>query len=125
MRTVTRYSDAFKFQVILALEEGRYSCPDAAARAFGIGGTGTVSRWVRQHGKERLLKKVIRVELPDERSRLEALTKELRQVKLALADSHVALVVLQAEYQVMCEAHGVTDVAEFKKKLGMKPPRQG
>lgn len=120
MKTVVRYSESFKYQVILALEEGRYSCPEEAARILGIGGGTTVSRWVRQHGKERLLKKVIRVELPDERRRLETMAKELHQTKMALAEAHVALAVARAEYQVLCEAQGITDVAAFKKKAGQK-----
>jgi transposase-like protein len=50
-----RYSEAFKHQVISELESGKFSGPFAAARAYGIPGAETVSRWLRKYGRSDLM----------------------------------------------------------------------
>lgn len=111
-----RYSESFKLQVVRELEQGRFKSPKAAERAYGVRGNGTVANWVRQFGKENLLRKVVRVMKPDEETELKALRKRVRQLERALADAHLDLKLEAAYLELACEAAGVEDISEFKKK---------
>jgi transposase-like protein len=81
-----------------------------------VKGTKTVARWVRQLGKDHLLRKVVRVMKADEQTEVEALRKRVRELERALADAHMDLKLESAYVELACEVAGVEDVAEFKKK---------
>jgi transposase len=115
-REVMRYSEAFKMQVVRELEQGRFKNPWEAGRAYGVKGTRTVARWVRQYGKDHLLGKLVRVMKADEETEVKALRKRVRDLERALADAHLDLKLEAAYLELACEAAGVEDVAEFKKK---------
>jgi transposase len=114
-----RYSEAFKLQVVRQLEEGRFESPFEAGQAYGVRGTGTVAYWVRQFGKDHLLGKLVRVMKADEQSEVKALRKRVRELERALADAHIDMRLGEAYLDLACEAAGVQDVGEFKKKHGM------
>ena len=116
MRPTMRYSEAFKLQVVRELETGRFSCPWAAARAYGIRGCGTIQVWVKNFGKQHLLGKVVRVETPKEINELKELRKRVRDLEKALADAHLAHRFDEAYLGVACRVAGIEDVADFKKK---------
>jgi transposase-like protein len=118
-KVVVRYSEAFKLQVVRQLEQGYFENPWEAGQAYGVKGTGTVSRWVRRFGKEHLLGKVVRVMKADEQSEVKALRKRVRELERALADAHLDLKLEEAYLELACEAAGVEDVGEFKKKHAM------
>jgi len=115
-KVVMRYSEAFKLQVVRELEQGRFESVEAAGRAYGVKGSDTVARWIRSFGKDHLLGKVVRVMKADERAEVEALRKRVRELERALADAHLDLKLEAAYVKLACEAAGVRDVAEFKKK---------
>lgn len=115
---VVRYSEAFKRQVLRELAAGQHSGPWAAQQAYGIGGSRTVSLWVKAAGQQGLLRKVVRVENTGERDRVRELKAEIKRLKLALADAHLDQKLEQAYVKIACEAAGITDVEEFKKKHG-------
>lgn len=52
-----RYSEAFKIEVVTAIESGKFKSLNAAAQTYGVGAMTTVANWVRQYGKAHLLKK--------------------------------------------------------------------
>jgi transposase-like protein len=116
MKSAIRYSEAFKLQVVRELEAGRFESSGAARRAYGVKGNGTVEKWVRRFGKDHLLGKVVRVMKADERAEVQALRKQVRELKSALADAHLDLKFESAYVKLACEAAGIRDVAEFKKK---------
>ena len=113
-KRVMRYSEAFKQQVIDELEAGRYGSPYEASQAYGVD-QGTVKRWVRQYGKAHLLRKVVRVEKPDEPGEINRLKDRVRRLEAALADSHMDQALDQAFFGLLCERTG-TDAEAFKKK---------
>ena len=121
MRTVVRYSEAFKLQVVRELEEGRFSSPCAAGRVYGVKGCGTVAYWVKRYGKNHLLGKVVRVMKADERAEVEGLRKQVRELKGALADAHLDLKLEAAYLKIACRTAGIADVEAFKKKHAGKP----
>ena len=113
---VVRYSEAFKLQVVRELEQGRFKSVGAAQRAYGVKGVHTVAAWIRRFGKDHLLGKVVRVMKADEEAEVQALRKRVRELERALADAHLDLKLEAAYLKLACEAAGVRDVAEFKKK---------
>ncbi len=114
-RREIRYSEAFKLQVVRDLEEGRFESAEAARRAYGVNGHGTVANWIRRLGKDYLLGKVVRVMKADEQSEVKALRKRVRELERALADAHLDLKLEAAYFELACEAAGVKDPGEFKK----------
>lgn len=114
-----RYSEAFKSQVVKEVESGELSCHQAR-RKYGIGGVNTVQYWIRRMGKLESLPKVIRVEKPDEKDQIKELEKQVRQLKEALADTHVRFLIAETQFEIVCKQQGL-DAAEIKKKLQAKP----
>jgi transposase len=115
-RTFVRYSEAFKLQVVRDLEQGRFESAGAAGRAYGIKGADTVAKWVTRYGKDHLLRRAIRVMKADEEAEVKALRKRVRELERALSDAHIDLKLEAAYVELACEAAGIEDVAEFKKK---------
>ena len=115
-----RYSEGFKLQVVSELECGEWSCPNEARLRYGIRGVDTVTRWVRQYGKNHLLKKVVRVESTKERDELKKLKKRVRELESALADAHLDVRLEQAYVELACGAAKIKDIEAFKKKHGGK-----
>jgi transposase len=116
MKSVMRYSEAFKLQVVRELESGRFQSPSAVGRAYGVDGKGTVANWVRQYGKEHLLGKVVHVMKADEQTEVKTLRQRVRDLEHALADAHLGLKFEEAYVHLACEAAGIKDVTDFKKK---------
>ena len=116
MRSVVRYSEAFKQQLLREIENGKFESVWAASRAYGIRGTMTVQRWVRRYGREHLLGKVVRVETPQEINEAKELRKRVRELEKALADAHLDARLDAAYLQIACRAAGIEDVDGFKKK---------
>ena len=116
MKKTIRYSESFKQRVVRAIEEGEVdNCLEAGQR-FGIRGNGTVQRWVRQHGKNHLIGKLIRVETADEKNELKRLKKRIGVLERTLADSTIDLAIERAYTEMLAEEAGVEDLSAFKKK---------
>lgn len=118
-RTILRYSNCFKRQVIEELENGRFASIYEANAHYGIKGSETVKGWLHRYGRNHLCAKVIRVEKPDEANQISQLKKQIKQLKEALGQIHVEKVVGEEFLEIACEQLGV-DVAEFKKKANIK-----
>ncbi|ARN56254.1 hypothetical protein [Sedimentisphaera salicampi] len=117
--TGTRYSEAFKLQVVNELESGKLSCINEANIRYGIAGSHTVKRWLKKYGRNHLIPKRIRVERPDEHDRLKQLKAENKELKEALADAYLEKLVSDSRFEVTCEQFGL-DSEEVKKKLDTK-----
>jgi len=128
MKEVVRYSEAFKLQVVGDVESGKFPNCHVASLAYGVRGGNTVQSWLVHYGKSHLLRKVMRVETADERDELKRLKAELRQVKVALADAHLDLLLERAYLRISCRRNGEEDVDAFKKKhagvLSVTPPSE-
>jgi transposase-like protein len=115
---VIRYSEAFKHQVIKEVEEGQCSCAQAQKK-YGIKGTNTIHYWMKRMGKLEALPKIIRVEKPDEKSRIKELERQVRQLKNSLAETQVRYLMAESQFEIVCEQQGL-DPQEVKKKLEQK-----
>jgi len=112
-----RYSEAFKMAVVREVEEQDLPF-EQVRRKYGIRGSWTVQKWVREYGNGSR-GKIIRVEKPNEINELARLKAELRRAKEALADAHIDLALERAYTELACERAGV-EVEEFKKKAAGK-----
>ena len=115
-KTIVRYSEAFKLQVVSELESGKFSCIFEARKRYGINGVGTVESWILKYGKNHLLNKVVRVESTKERNQLKEMKAKIRELESALSDAHLDLRLERAWGELACEAAGIDDVDAFKKK---------
>ena len=118
-KRVVRYSEAFKQQVVEEVERGRFGSAHEAAQAYGITGHGTVERWLKDFGRGRLLRKVVRVEKPGEPGEIKRLKQRIRRLEEALADSHMDRALDQSFFEILCEQSGI-DPEAFKKKYAGK-----
>ena len=109
-----RYSLAFKQQVITEIESGRMR-PAQAEKVYDVS-LQSIYNWMREFGKDHLLRRTIRVETPNERQRIVELEEKTRQLESALAQTQVKVIALEALVEVAQE-HYKTD---FKKNFGSK-----
>jgi transposase-like protein len=122
MRDSIQYSEAFKLQVVREVEEGKHASCWAAREAYGIRGSMTVARWVREYGKSHLLGKVVHVQSPGERSEVRKLKDRVVVLEKALVDAHLDLRLERAYLEIACEEGWKGSVDELKKKGGGLPP---
>jgi len=115
-----RYSEAFKMQVVRAVELEGETC-EHMRRKYGIGGRATVPAWVRKYGNGSWGKR-IRVETPEEINQTEQLKRRVRLLEQALADANIDLALERQYTRLACERAGIKDMVEFKKKAGGPPP---
>jgi len=116
-RTVSRYSEAFKQQVVREVELGHGSVQDLR-RKYGLSAN-TIQYWIKRMGKLELLPNLIRVEKPDERDQIKELQKQIKGLKNALADTQVRYLIAESQIEIICEQQGL-DPEEIKKKLKAK-----
>lgn len=110
-----RYSEAFKRKVVSEIESGKYTQAEAM-QIYGIKGSGTIRYWIKKSGKEELLSKKIWVETVDDTKRINELQKEIKQLKEALADSHLENILTKNLLKAADEHFGI----DIKKNFGPK-----
>ena len=115
MNTGTRYSEAFKRQVVEEIARGKFTSPYKAQQAYGIRGQMTVTKWIRKYGRDDLLPKRIRIETMKEVDQIKEARKRIRELEAALADAHVDQCLEHAFLEIACERMG-EDLNDFKKK---------
>lgn len=115
VKTVIRYSEAFKRQVVDEIARGKFSSPYKAQQAYGIRGNATVAKWVRKYGREDLLPKRMRIETMEEADQLKESRKRIKELEAALADAHIDHCLEHAFLEIACERLG-TGLDDFKKK---------
>lgn len=116
-RVIVRYSSCFKRHVVAELESGRFSSICQAMSHYGITGGSTIKKWLSRYGRNELCAKVVRVEKPNEKDQIQALKKQIRQLKEALGQTQAEKVIGDEFLKIACEDMGL-DVEDFKKKAG-------
>ena len=114
-RDLKRYSISFKQKVVKEIEQEGLGLMEAKRR-YGIGGAETINLWLRKFGKQHLLNRVIRVETKGEKDRVLELEKEVKKLKLALADSYLARDCAEEVIKQAGKLYG----EDLKKKFGEK-----
>lgn len=111
--TTRRYSDAFRRQVVEAIEQEGYTHPQAA-ELYGCSQS-SIHRWLKKYGKKHLLNKVVKIQTMDEATRINELKNQVRELKEALADAHIDQTMLESYFTLACQRLDI-DPEAFKKK---------
>lgn len=114
-KVLKRYSSAFKLKVVNEIESGKLSISQAN-EIYDIGGAHTISRWIKNLGKNHLLSKVVRIEMKDENDKVKELKDRVRNLERLLANKELDNLMNEAFLELLAEDHGV-DLEEFKKKI--------
>jgi len=114
-KVVKKYSSAFKLKVVSEIESGKLSIFQAQ-KIYDIGGNATISKWIKNLGKNHLLSKVVRIEMKDEKDKVKELQERVRRLEKLLADKELDNLMNEAFLDLLAEDHGV-DLEEFKKKV--------
>jgi len=115
-KTVKRYSISFRHQVVDDLERGRFDSVESARVHYGIGGIGTIQRWLRKYGKNHLLPKVVIVEKPNEKNQIRQMQQKIAKLEQALGQTQVENLLNAAFLDMACKELDC-DVDAFKKKV--------
>ena len=120
---ITRYSQAFKQKVVQEIETGRLR-PSEAVKKYGLCSHSLVREWIIRLGKNHLLNKVVRIEMPNEikpNDIIKQLQAEKRQLESALAQTQIKLIMMES----LVEAAQQHLKIDLKKKYGTKLSESG
>jgi len=119
-RTIHHYSLAFKQKVVSEIESGKFTLSQAY-KYYDIPGSSTIQRWIKKFGKNHLLAKVVRIEMPNERNRIQVmkakiaeLERHIQELESALAQAHLKELSLEALISCVNEQYQI----DVKKNFG-------
>lgn len=111
-----RYSDAFRRKVVDEIERGELSISQAQ-RLYDIGGNTTIQRWIIVLGKNHLLAKRVRIEMPKEIDRLKRLEAEKKELESALAKAYLRVMSLESMLELAGEEVGVDLLKKYATRV--------
>lgn len=117
-RTTIRYSEAFKQKVVSEIESGDLSQAEAKVK-YGIGSGSTIPYWLKQFGKNHLLSKKVRIEMPDELSEIKRLKQRIAELEAGLVKTQLENVSNKSYLELACKDLGI-DIETYKKKQAKK-----
>jgi hypothetical protein len=88
-------------------------------KKYGLNSASLLNLWLKKYGKNHLIQRIVRIEMPEEKSPYEIikeLKKEKQKLESALAQSHLKNLVLETMIEVAEEKYKIP----IKKKLGVK-----
>lgn len=108
-----RYSDAFKLKVVQEIEKGILTIYQAK-HLYEINGADTVYGWLRKYGKNHLIRKMVRIEMKDEKSQLKKKDERIRELESAISSLALHNICLQSYVEVVNE-----NISEEEKKTSL------
>jgi transposase-like protein len=108
---IKRYSTAFKQQVATEYEAG--TSVSTLKTKFGIGGNGTIERWVQEHGRQGLRHRLMVIQHPEEQDENKKLKEKIAQLEKAVAQLTLDKLMLESTLEVVEE-----ELGELPKKSG-------
>ena len=99
------YSEAFKLSVVNSIESKGLSLCEAM-RMYDIKGCGTLRSWLTRYGKTNLLSKKIVVMNIEERSEVDRLRAQVKELKEALVSLELRNLRLDSGLKVACRELG-------------------
>lgn len=108
---IKRYSTAFKQQVASEYEQG--TGISSLKIKYGIGGNGTIERWVQEYGRQGLRHRLMVIQHPEEQDETKKLKEKIAQLEKAVADLTLDKLMLESTLEVV------------EKELGELPKKSG
>lgn len=112
-KVLRRFSMAFKQAVVAEVTSGQYTVLEAS-RMHDVR-VQIIYRWLKRYGGPGSQTRILRIEMPDEQSRLQKLEKEKQALEKALAQAQLKIMTLEATLEVLEERTG----QRVKKKTDM------
>lgn len=114
-KAIYNYSLAFKQKVISEIENGTLTMNQAKLK-YGIKGAATISNWIKKFGKNHLLCKKIRIEMPDEQAQLKQLQARIRELENVVVQTQIDKLAVENLFSLACQDLQTTPET-YKKKL--------
>lgn len=114
-KKIYNYSLAFKQKVVSEIENGALSMHQAKIK-YDIKGGSTIHNWIKKFGKNHLLCKKIRIEMPDEIDKIQELQARIRELEKVVVQSQIDKLALETLFQLAC-TDLQTNAESYKKKL--------
>ena len=81
-KTIKRYSDAFRRQVVAEYEDG--ATISQLQKKYGITGGQTIQTWIKKYAREGLRHDLVRIQIADEINRIKELEDQVQELEQAL-----------------------------------------
>jgi transposase-like protein len=104
-RTIKRYSDALRRQVVREYEEG--SSIPSLRKKYGIRGTSTIQRWIKKFSQKGLRHNLVRLQTMEEGDRLRELETQVQELEQALGKITLEKLALESTLEVLQETYGL------------------
>lgn len=98
-KTIKRYSEALKRQVVSEYESG--SEMEALKSKYAIGGSHTVEGWIRKYGREGFRHELVYIQTAEEVGRIKALEKQVTELQQALGRVTLEKLKLESMLEVL------------------------
>lgn len=115
-RITKRYSQAFQLKVVSEIESGKRTLEECR-KVYDIGGSMTIQGWLRRHGKQELLNRVVHIQMKDEREKVSELQHRIAQLERAVAGLQVEKVCMLGMLDALEQTYG----EEVKKNIERLP----
>ncbi len=99
-----RYSRGFKQAVVAEVNSGQYTVLEAS-KVYDVRFQ-QIYRWMKQYGGPGAQRRIVRIEMPDERNRILKLEQEKQALEKALAQAQLKIMTLEATLEVLEERTG-------------------
>ena len=103
-RTIKRYSEAFKRQVVAEYEAG--SNISILAKKYGITGGMTIKYWIRKYAKEGFRHELVRIQTAEEANQVKELEQRVTDLEQALGKLMLEKLKLESILEVLQEKEG-------------------
>jgi len=110
---IKRYSTAFKQQIASEYEQG--TGISSLKAKYGIGGNGTIERWVQEYGRQGLRHRMMVIQHPEEQDEVKKLKEKISQLEKAVADLTLDKLMLESTLEVVEK-----ELGELPKKSGVQ-----
>ena len=112
-RTIYRYSDSFKQQVLESIKQGRMT-KNEASRHYGVS-IGSIYEWVKKFSSFDLYNPQVTIRMPHEKDQVKALKEQIAELKEAMVQSQLKAIKAESDLEVALEMFGL-EKSEFEKK---------
>ncbi|MEZ4769406.1 MAG: transposase [Caldilineales bacterium] len=111
---IKRYSQAFRQQVVREYEAG--ASVHSLLQKYGIGGHGTVKRWIERYGRAGYRAELVVIQTVDDQMEVKAMRDRISELEKALAESVLENRMLKSTLEVASQEFGV----DLKKNFGQR-----
>ena len=120
-RTIKRYSESFKLQVLEELQAGRKT-KNEICRLYGIG-AGSLYGWMKKYGRFDLYNPTIELKMPSEKHQIDQLKAENTKLKEALVQLQLKHLKAECDLEAAKELLGIS-AQELEKKSAASPSKK-